>query len=597
MNSLKKYGHWIILAILTVAALAVRYFFSLDFSLSNDELSAVNRLNYSNLSDLIEKGIKPDGHPAGVQILLWYFTKWFGNTPNVARLPFIILSSLAPLFAFLAFRKNLGKNLALTFSAILVFAEFPVLYGIIARPYGIGLTIILFAALSWHRLLFEETEKKRQILWLILLSISWSLAAITHYFAGLTAAVMALTGLLFLTKTNRTNYIISIFGAVILFLPHLLITLHQLGHKGVGSWLAKPDNSWIIDHFFYVFNGIPSVIILLIITTILLIINKLDLRKNNLKLSLAYFLWFLLPFLTGFIYSIKVDAVLQNSVLIFSSFFILASILNLSKNKNPLISNAFFVLISLVFVIDLYFYKPLKPQNHFSDFQRVAMTLKNYQKDYSGIIHISHISHPNYLKYYQPDLEPFHPLNTYQTTEQLCQLGDFCSLMESDYISFSNMQKGSSPLALDILRSRFGQPIDKKEFGRLTEVFLFKNSKKAIQIDSSSIQITNNEFSENLDKEILTPEFDSVAIIFDYQFVGISTNAHLVVTTEDFNNNTTSWQSAPLNCFAFNGEIKNVNPKIKFLLPKGTVLIRTYLWNPDKRTLQFIKNKTEIYLL
>ncbi|MBN2746352.1 MAG: glycosyltransferase family 39 protein [Bacteroidales bacterium] len=597
MNSFKKHGHWIIIAILTVASLAIRYYFSLDFSLSNDELSAVNRLNYSNLSDLIQSGIMPDGHPAGVQIMLWYITKWFGNTPENIRLPFIILSSLAPFFAFVAFKDFIGKVPALIFAIVLAFGEFPVLYGILARPYGIGLTIILFAAFAWHRLLFSKLGKGSQILWTLLLSLSWTMAAVTHYFAGLTAAVMALTGLLFLTKNNRKSYFLAVLFAIILFLPHLQITLHQLGHKGVGSWLAKPDKFWILEHLNYLFNGILTSIIMATSVIILLILNKLDLKKNNLKLSLTYFLWFLIPLLTGFIYSIKIDAVLQNSVLIFSSFFLLVSLLNLSRNTNPLISNLGATLLVLVYVTDLFFLKPLKPQNHFADFQHTAEALQQFQDSHQNIIHISHISHPNYLKYYQADLEPFFQKNTFQTTEQLCELGAFCSNVKSEYISFSNMQKGASPLTLDILRSRFGEPIASKKFGRLAEVFLFKNQNDAFQIDSSLVVITDSEFTENFDKEILTPAFDSVEIVFDYQFFGETTNAHLVITSEDFNKNTTSWQSAPLNCFAVIGGIKNVNAKIKFLLPKGTILLRTYLWNPDKRSLQYIKKKTEIHLL
>ena len=41
---------------------------------------------------------------------------------------------------------------------------------------------------------------------------------------------------------------------IILFLPHIPITLNHLTYRGVGLWLGKPDNDWLINYIFYIFN-------------------------------------------------------------------------------------------------------------------------------------------------------------------------------------------------------------------------------------------------------------------------------------------------------------------------------------------------------
>ena len=47
------------------------------FSLSNDELSALARLQYDSVSTVITEGVYTDFHPAGVQLFLYYWTHDF----------------------------------------------------------------------------------------------------------------------------------------------------------------------------------------------------------------------------------------------------------------------------------------------------------------------------------------------------------------------------------------------------------------------------------------------------------------------------------------------------------------------------------------
>jgi uncharacterized membrane protein len=368
------------LIFLILGSLAVRVLFLQDFSLSNDELSALNRLQFDSLKHLFSYGILPDGHPAGAQVLLYGWTSLFGNSPLSVRLPFLLLSNLAPVFAYLLAKRSANLYAAILFSSLIAFLPFTVLYGMLARPYGIGLSLILAAAWLWHSILFK-TQEEQQAHWRwITLGLLWSLSAYFHYFAALSAAVMALSGLLFIKRSTRLHYLLAMLLAVVIFLPHLGITWHQLGHGGVGSWLSKPTSHWIWEHLFHFFN--ESQILLYALGVILLLLGG-EIKKwewKRVPLFLVYFAWFLLPFLAGYIYSIQVDAVLQHSVLIFSTPFLVLALLYflpIRENSFNLISSFLFTTLLLAMLL---YIKPLKPNRHFADFESVANDMMEWQE-------------------------------------------------------------------------------------------------------------------------------------------------------------------------------------------------------------------------
>ena len=80
LKNLEKYKYQLLLIIILLIALALRFYNYADWSLSNDELSALNRLRYNNINDLIQFGVKTDYHPLGVQLFLYYWVNIFGDS-------------------------------------------------------------------------------------------------------------------------------------------------------------------------------------------------------------------------------------------------------------------------------------------------------------------------------------------------------------------------------------------------------------------------------------------------------------------------------------------------------------------------------------
>ena len=83
-------NHFFLFGVIIFIAAILRLVCLTGFSLSNDELSALGRLEFKNVYEVIEKGIKPDGHPAGVQLFLYFWTMIFGNGEFAVRLPFAL---------------------------------------------------------------------------------------------------------------------------------------------------------------------------------------------------------------------------------------------------------------------------------------------------------------------------------------------------------------------------------------------------------------------------------------------------------------------------------------------------------------------------
>src|ERR1017187_6805898 len=101
MPKLKGNTEALALLIILITGGILRFYNYADWSLSNDELSALTRLNFHSFHEMIEKGARIDGHPVGVQIFLFYWIKLFGDSVASVRLPFVLAGILSILFAYL----------------------------------------------------------------------------------------------------------------------------------------------------------------------------------------------------------------------------------------------------------------------------------------------------------------------------------------------------------------------------------------------------------------------------------------------------------------------------------------------------------------
>jgi hypothetical protein len=360
-NNLESGGHpkgaaaWFAgLVILVVAVAAgLRFYDLFALPLTNDETSALMRLNAKSVSELLGTVVWNDGHPMLVQVFLWYWTKWFGTAVWVVKLPFL-LCGLGSVILMIRIGIRLGASWAgLLAAAMLATLQFPLMYSEIARPYAPGLLLSLWAFYVWLRWLEVcKTEVAGINLWakpLILLSIAGYLGASNHYFNGLILALLFISGLMILPRNRWIRYLWPWLLGAALYMHQIGIFMHHL-QVGSPGWLKVPTIKSLFKYFMYCFGySLWPIHVWLLGVLLGELIQKRkikwlgfdqiqaglkvvsagadgdgsDLSEKHQKRAINRVIWllYLAPLLIAYLYSVYRAPVFQDSVLLFSFGF------------------------------------------------------------------------------------------------------------------------------------------------------------------------------------------------------------------------------------------------------------------------------------
>ncbi|MCB9187416.1 MAG: glycosyltransferase family 39 protein [Flavobacteriales bacterium] len=498
----------IILVLILLVAAALRIYNFWDFSLSNDELSALARLNFGSFRDLIMEGVRIDGHPPAAQVVLWYMTKWFGNSVFVVRLPFVLAGIASVYFMFRVAKEWISTSAGLLSSATFATLIFPVLYSRIARPYALGMLFALMAAFFWIRIVKE----KHSLADYFLLALSLALCAYSHYFAAFVAAMLAISGTFLIKGRNLRNYLFALVGSFMLFLPYIPIFLHQLSLGGVGQWLGVPENDWLWRHIGYTLN--ESVFVLILVTGagiagFSLFKSKKSFLENGLPLLL-----FISPFLIGFAYSKYINPVLQNSTLLFSFPFLLIFIFSgwedSKKGITKVVSIFLLLSISLSTVAEKNFFRT----NHFGVFKELATYVSEWNSETkNNAVLIGDYNAPFYIDYYLNKLDSTQ-MSLYRVTDEkgMAKLKAIIDTSMADYLIYSWSTVNQAPEVEDIIRFHYPTEVKREKYFN-SEVVMFGKGENPDA--DESFQFTKTEkWNLNPDK-IFTDSLGFNRIVID----------------------------------------------------------------------------------
>ena len=335
----------LIVLILLIGAF-LRFYRLPEIPFSHDEFSAIFRTRFLSFHELIEKGVKVDTHPAGVQVFLYYLIRVFGLSEAVLKTPFIIFGLLSVWLVYLIGKDWFNATVGLLAASFVSFLQFPVMYSQIARPYASGLCFAMMMVFFWTKVVFHP---QRKYYWnLAGYIISGALCAYNHHFSMLFAAMVGATGLFYCPLSKMRQYVLAGLIVIVLYLPHLQIFFIQLGMGGIEGWLSKPGYDFIIGFIQYIFQF--SVYIYLLVIALVMLSFYLQREKPIIrwKFLLISLIWFLVPYLIGFFYSKYRNSVLQYSVLIFSFPFLLFVLFGFFK---ALKSVCQIILVSLIGII------------------------------------------------------------------------------------------------------------------------------------------------------------------------------------------------------------------------------------------------------
>lgn len=328
-----------------LAIVVLRFWDIQDYAWGYDELSAVFRaIQAKDWHTHLHQGVAIDGHPAGIQTLIWFWVGANGTDVFIPRI-FTAVVSMGVLWQLYGMAKR-HFNFETAYWAVCLMGLMWWQAGmaIWIRPYIFALPFVLW---SWDLVL--GVLKKRNATGNVILPEQMGLfslklggalagAAYIHYFAGLTAGAsfIALLILQPKIKSNPTEHtqglhpsyilFLPVTFAFLLYLPHLPITFAQFQLGGLG-WLNAPT-----PEFFWIFlqhatgNSLP---IFGLFTSALLYAIQYHVRIAYLPKPASFkrilqqptillTIGFLMVLAFGYLYSVVRAPILQNNALYFA---------------------------------------------------------------------------------------------------------------------------------------------------------------------------------------------------------------------------------------------------------------------------------------
>ncbi len=605
-----------------------------------DEVSGWARTGFTSFHELIEKGVQGDGHPAGIQVFLNYWRVVVGDSEAAFKLPFLIMGLLSIWQVFRIGRRWFNGTVGYICATFIAVIQYTVMYSQIARPYVSGLFFGLMMVGCWTNYFFGRDSRMKveeptvdlssgnnnkgksffqnksnlQLLGFIIFS---TLCCYNHYFSLLFALIVGISGLFFLNKKSWKGYIVSGFIIILLFLPHLQITLFQLGIGGVGGWLSKPTSQFFSNYLNYIFQfslGLKSLVALLLLASIFF--YDKNLASGN-KFRLLAIIWFLSPMVIGYFYSLHRNAVLQYSVLIFTFPFFLLFMFSLFRNLRPLYN---FSIITAIMVISIYsliyerrhyeifFHQPVEQLVMHSIHTSVKLPAKastillNQPKKYIGY----------YLKKFNSDLQiDYWPEKNFSS---YIDFRKYLSSLSTDFLIAGNIP-GDNLLLIKqyypyLIESEKGFTYNYRCFAKnldghssIDESVFYDTLNfmkpgdhwtipdKSFIIDSSqhvayrmdSLQQWGPGFTAPV-FDLITSRYDVLNVILHVQNVRADNKASLVMSL-DKEDKPFFWEEKPFTYFIDSTENSGTvvfSMSLRNVEFKGNPLLKVYVWNKNK---------------
>lgn len=431
---------------------------ALSFSFSNDELSAIARLQFGSFSRLIQDGVLPDYHPAGVQVFLYYYTKLFGYNEVIVRLPFILFGLGAALLIYKTALLWFNHNSALLTVAVFSVLAYPLLYNALARPYSPGLFFTMLTAYSFSQLIVKNNHKKFKYTLLFILGIAGSMYV--HYYAMLTVGIFLFAGLFWLNKQNLKTYLLVAIAVAIIYLPHVSVFFKQLSKGGIGGedgWLGKPEPHFLFDFIKYSFNEswiYAAVVLAFVIYTVVAFKERIA----SIKFRWLALLVFLLSFLAGYSYSLFVNPILQFSTLLFSFPFFLMFLFSFVPAETD--NNRFYQIATVFIIFSLastLISTRLFSKQNFAVFKEIAHEMEYYDNLYGGknFTKVINVNNPYYINFYLGKNKPNYELTSIEKPSDFRILRDVCESSKTEFFISAWSNKYNAPETEQIIMDSY----------------------------------------------------------------------------------------------------------------------------------------------
>lgn len=598
---------------ITLIGAIARLYGIFDLPFTDDELGVEARLHYTSFSQLIQEGVLCEGHPAGIQVFVWYWSKLFGYSEFALRFPFLILGIACIPLAYKVAKKWFNENVGLFVAAYFAVSQYMIFHSVVARPYIPGLFFALGMLWYWSKIMYDLEYRWKNIL---LMGVFAALCAYTHQFSMLFAFLLALAGLLLVEKKQVWKYLTGCLLALVLYAPHLPILIQQIQLGGVGGpdgWLGKPTSEFFILYPKYLFHFSRYVYVVMAFIIIFYGIKNIASLKFLWKKQLLALLLFLIPLLTAYFYSIYVNPVLQFNILIFSFPFLLFVLFSMIDDKPDLLKKIVLLAMMGSMGYSLCYqrkhYEVINQQWFELSVKKAIACKKTYGEE--QVSFMLRMEKP-FLNYYERKYHetidnlvyvehPFTDKSFYSLLEQL----------QSDYV----LAGGLSNVQLLMIKEKYPYILYcEKCF--TTEILLFSKHPSPEALTFEPLYISQLSFDsisfDSTQEYIFIDEFPFLKV-HDSRFTMLNvaveyessdTNANVYVVLETFyKNHSVEWRAIETKNLT-----REVNKKQYMYIPlryellfknsrkMKDVYVKAYLWNPDKTaSIQFLNTSISAY--
>lgn len=463
-------------------------FYGLDNqSLWNDELSSQVRSNQKNLSEVINRGVRPDLHPSGYHTLLYFVEKYIGDSESALRLPSAISGALSIFIIFLLGVRLYSYKEGLIASMLIAVSWCPIYYSQEARVYSQLLLFSLLATYFWILLVKALDEKSKSSCYSAVGYIIFSIIlCYLHYFGLYLVALQGLATLLFfILKRKKLIPIIFLYFIIVTFyVPWLPIFWEHL-HKA-GVLFPEPIGMAFIHYLEFLFNrSVVLLSIVLILFFLLFYVNLIifiKLRKHRdtralvLSADLFLLLWLVIPFAGVFIKSIFSASVFTTRNLIISlpaAYLLLSRSItqfHFSSRKLATVSIVIgcFLLFHLIYVMNYY------SKAHKEQFREAVSYIIEKDRVYKDSLIVGWAWNKSYFDYYFQRKGSNRRVDILAGRENdISLLANAIRLKSPKYIWYVSAHRVPDIGFINFLNKKFALVVQKQFVG--AKVWLFKN--------------------------------------------------------------------------------------------------------------------------
>jgi len=490
-------NEYVILAFIILIAIFLRFYNLGGPSFFNDELETLRVANYHSIPEMINLGVKPDVHPPGFQIIMYYVVHYIGDSQYILRLPTAIFGILAVFMIFFLGKFLYSAREGLIAASITTFLWAPLYYSQEARAYSMLFFMAMLTTYLWLKIVNDFYNLKPSNIKLIILYIVS--AFITEYIQYLGLFFIFLQGistiLILMKKPKQLLKGMIIFAILgVLFLPWLPSMLAQLQH---GAEWIKPPKLLAFGYFLaFLYSLSPYILAIALILYAFLIVKiiKLGFEKTNLFISpdLFLILWLVVPFAIIFIKSIISKPALTYYSLIFTApaaYILFARAITTLKVKKSIQNILAFIIVVVMayqLIIDFNYYgQPYKDhimifnkrfkKRTKEQFKEAAEYVKDNYNKYPKSIIISYAWFEDYFNYYFEKFDFLHKvdINVWGSADTN-KVKNLIRKKQADYIWILRGHKELDSAFIDFFNSKYTLIRYKKFIG--ADVWLYKEN-------------------------------------------------------------------------------------------------------------------------